>query len=92
MSNEIASIRSDLLVFVGLLALLGATVGASFIELGIWALPIGMGIACAKAFLVAAFFMHLRQSTSLVRLVACAGVFWLGILLMLAMSDVLTRT
>ena len=91
MSQEIASIRSYLLVFAGLLALLGATVAASFIELGNWALPVAMGVACTKAFLVAAFFMHLNKSTSLIRLVACAGLFWLGILLMLAMSDVLTR-
>jgi len=91
MSHAIVSLRSYLLVFAGLLVLLGATVGASFLELGIWALPAAMAIACAKALLVAAFFMHLHQENSLVRLVACAGLFWLGIMVMLAMSDVLTR-
>jgi cytochrome c oxidase subunit 4 len=91
MSHEAASIRSYLLVFAALLVLLAATVAASFVELGFWALAVGMGIACAKALLVAAYFMHLRQSNPLIRLVACAGIFWLGIMLMLAMSDVLTR-
>lgn len=91
MSQEAASIRSYLAVFAALMVLLGATVGASLLDLGFLALPVAMAIASVKAFLVAAIFMHLRQSSSLIRLIACAGLFWLGIMLMLTMSDILTR-
>jgi cytochrome c oxidase subunit IV len=48
-------------------------------------------IAFAKASLVALIFMHLRYSRRLMRVVAAAGLFWLGILIALTMSDYLTR-
>jgi len=35
--------------------------------------------------------MHLRYSKPIVWLVAGAGVFWLGIMFVLALSDYLTR-
>jgi cytochrome c oxidase subunit IV len=48
-------------------------------------------IAFAKASLVALIFMHLRYSRRLMRVVAATGLFWLGILIALTMSDYLTR-
>jgi cytochrome c oxidase subunit 4 len=41
--------------------------------------------------LVALFFMHIRHSTKLTRLVVLGGLLWLGILLVLSMSDFVTR-
>src|SRR5207244_4384458 len=40
---------------------------------------------------VVLFFMHLRESSGLVWVVAGGGFFWLAILIALTMSDVLTR-
>jgi cytochrome c oxidase subunit 4 len=48
-------------------------------------------IAVFKAVLVVLFFMHVKYSTQLTWVVVLAGVFWLGILLTLTMSDYLTR-
>jgi len=48
-------------------------------------------IAVFKAVLVVLFFMHVKYSTRLTWVVVLAGVFWLGILLALTMSDYLTR-
>jgi cytochrome c oxidase subunit IV len=48
-------------------------------------------MACVKAALVAVFFMRLRWSHPLIRLVAAAGVIWLLILIGLSLTDVLTR-
>ena len=41
--------------------------------------------------LVALFFMHVRHSTKLTRLVVAGGLLWLAILLVLTLADVMTR-
>jgi cytochrome c oxidase subunit 4 len=41
--------------------------------------------------LVALFFMHVRHSTKLTKLVVLGGLLWLVILLMLTLSDFTTR-
>jgi cytochrome c oxidase subunit 4 len=51
-----------------------------------------MGIAGAKALVIALGFMHLSRSGPVVILYATAGVFWLGILFLLTFADYLTRT
>jgi cytochrome c oxidase subunit IV len=84
-------LRVYLGVWAALMALLAITVASSFAPLGAWNSVINLGVAALKAFLVAAFFMHLRSSTPLVRLVALVGVVWLSILLGLSLTDVLTR-
>jgi caa(3)-type oxidase subunit IV len=50
-----------------------------------------MGIAILKALIVAAVFMELREQKGLIIAFACAGFFWLGILIWLASADYLTR-
>jgi cytochrome c oxidase subunit 4 len=63
---------------------------ASF-DLGSFNVVAALGIAAFKAVLVLLFFMHVRDSSRLVWAVIAGGVFWLGILLVLTMSDYLTR-
>jgi cytochrome c oxidase subunit 4 len=48
-------------------------------------------LAVVQMILVLLFFMRLRHSTKLVRLVATVGFVWLAILFTLAFSDYLTR-
>ena len=48
-------------------------------------------IAACKMLLVALFFMHVRHSTKLTRLAVLGGMLWLVILILLTMSDVVTR-
>lgn len=78
-------------VFAALIALTFLTVGLSFLELGNWHTAVGLLIGVAKALLVALFFMHLLYGSKLNWLALGAGLFWLGILLVLTLADYLTR-
>ena len=54
-------------------------------------LAVGLAIGAAKATLVALIFMHLVRSPVRVWLAAGLGLFWLGILVTLTMTDYLAR-
>ncbi len=81
------------IIVCGILVLLTClTVGVSFIPLrGIWHIVIGLIIATCKAWLVFLFFMHLLISGKLTWIIVLVTIFWLGILLVLTLSDYFTR-
>ena len=86
------SIRSYLAVFVALLVLTALTTGVAFIDLGgIGNVAVALTIAVIKAVLVTLYFMHLRYSSRLTMVFAAAGIFWLGIMIVLTLSDYLSR-
>ncbi|MEJ2007023.1 MAG: cytochrome C oxidase subunit IV family protein [Acidobacteriota bacterium] len=91
MSEHIASRKIYYFVFGSLLVLTLLTWRIAYIDLGAWNMVVALFIAIFKAGLVATFFMHLRWSASIMRLVLFAAVFWLAILITLTMGDVLTR-
>ena|SRR5258708_10855011 len=91
MSEPIISTRTLLIVCGALLLLTALTIGASFVNLGAFHTPVALGIAAAKAILILLYFMHLRYSSGLTRIVIVAGLLWLGILLAGTLDDVLTR-
>ncbi|TPE51047.1 cytochrome C oxidase subunit IV family protein [Amaricoccus solimangrovi] len=72
--------RLLVLTWAALLLLLALTVAASFLLVGPPSLAAGIGIAAAKAALIFWVFMHLREDTGLLRVVAIAAFAWLGIL------------
>lgn len=78
-------------VFAWLGLLLVLTVTAGQFDLGVWNVPIAMGIALAKAALIVLYFMHVRYSPPLVKLFSAASFLWLLILLALTLADYLTR-
>jgi cytochrome c oxidase subunit 4 len=86
-----ASLKTCFAVYFALLALLGLTYAASLADLGAFNYAIAAAIALAKAALVAAYFMHLREGDSLNGVAFGTGVLWLGILLALTLSDYATR-
>jgi cytochrome c oxidase subunit 4 len=87
-----SSLKLYLAIFLALIILTLATTGIAFIDLGAgWNAGAALAIAAAKASLVALYFMHLRNSSALIQLFALAGVFWVGILIVLTVSDYLTR-
>jgi cytochrome c oxidase subunit IV len=88
---HVVAVWKYLLVYVALLALTGATVGAAFMDLGALNNAVALGIALVKATLVALYFMHVRYSTRLVQVVLIAGVFLLVHLFGGTLSDYLTR-
>jgi cytochrome c oxidase subunit 4 len=91
MSPHIVPIKIYFAVFTALLVLTATTTAISFLDLGPWNTVVALGIAFVKATLVALFFMHVKYSPPLTRIVIAGGLFWLAILLALTLSDFLTR-
>ncbi len=89
--HHIVSPKVYVVIFLALLALTSLTVGASFIEMGIFNPIIALGIAVIKAVLVVLFFMHVKYSTKLTKLTVGAGVFTFFILIGMTLADYFTR-
>jgi caa(3)-type oxidase subunit IV len=91
MFGHVLPARTYFLVFFTLLFLTGLTTGVAFMDLGPGNTVAALGIAFSKALLVALFFMHLRWSQPLVRIVMLASLLWLSILIGLTLGDIFTR-
>lgn len=52
---------------------------------------LALTIAVIKATLVTLYFMHVRYSARLIWVIVIAGIFWLGIMFVLTISDYMTR-
>ncbi|MBO9539946.1 cytochrome C oxidase subunit IV family protein [bacterium] len=89
--GSIVSRRLLVWVYLALMALLLLTFGISRLSLGPFNTLASLAIALGKAALIVAFFMELRFSRSLPRLVAGAGLYWLFILFSLTLGDYLSR-
>jgi cytochrome c oxidase subunit IV len=87
MSEHVMSPRTYLIAFTALMVLLGATFAVDALQLGRWSFAMSMGIAVAKAALIGVYFMHLRFSSALTRLVALGSLLWLAILLTFTLGD-----
>ena len=86
------SVKSYIGFFVALLVLTALTTAVAFVDLGgNLNVVVALAIAGGKAILVALYFMHLRHSSRLSWIFAGAGFFWLFIMIVLTMSDALTR-
>ena len=86
-----ATTKHYLWVLIGLLLLLGLTVGSAYVHFGAFNTAVAMLIAVTKAGLIVLFFMHVKQANPLLRLFVCAGFFWLGLMFVMTLSDYLTR-
>src|ERR1700753_1514612 len=91
MVEHVDSVKTYALVFAALIVLTIATTAVAFVDLGPFSVVVALAIAVCKMLLVALFFMHVRHSTKLTRLVIIGGLLWLGILLTLTMADFFTR-
>ena len=92
MSQQIVPLRTYLFVFASLIGLTLLTTGVAFIDLGPFNTVVALVIAFAKMSLVVLFFMHLRHSGGLLKIVLLAGFFWLALLIGLTTNDYRTRT
>ncbi len=80
------------LVLFALLVLTWVTYGAALIDFGHpWSDLVALAIAVTKATLVVSFFMHVKGATSMIKMSAVGGFFWLIILFAFVLADVLTR-
>jgi cytochrome c oxidase subunit 4 len=90
-TEHVDSVKTYAVVWIALLILTALTTGVAYIDLGPFSVVVALTIAVCKMLLVALFFMHVRHSTKLTRLVVLGGLLWLGILLLLTLGDVLSR-
>jgi cytochrome c oxidase subunit IV len=91
MAEHTPSRRTYYTIYAMLMACTYLTWQVAYFDLGSFNTVAALGIAAFKAVLVILFFMHVRGSPRLVSIVVIGGLFWLGILLALTMSDYVTR-
>ncbi len=84
-----AVIGATLLIFTGV-TYYAATLDLNHIFHGLNVI-VALAIAVFKATLVVLYFMHARYSPKRTQLVIIAGLFWLALLLLLTLSDYLSR-
>jgi cytochrome c oxidase subunit 4 len=78
-------------VFLALLAFTGITTVVAFVDLGRFNVAVALTIAVVKASLVLLYFMHLRYTSRLTLVFVGIGFFWLGTMIVLTMSDIMSR-
>jgi cytochrome c oxidase subunit IV len=91
MAEHILPKRTYYTIFAILMFCTYLTWQIAYFDLGPFNTIAALVIAVFKATLVVLFFMHVRYSTRLTWAVVVGGLFWLGILLALTMSDYLSR-
>ena len=91
MQEHVTSRKTYYAIFAALLALTYLTVAVARIDLGPFNTIVALTIAVTKAVLVTLFFMHVRYSTRLTKLVVVGGFIWLALLIGLTMADIATR-
>ncbi len=92
MAETVVPKKTYIIIWAILMCLTGLTGGVSFINLGQWSTVVAIAIACGKAALVVAFFMHLRyEKEKMIWVWATVSVFWLTLLFVLTMNDYVTR-
>ncbi|TXH99406.1 MAG: caa(3)-type oxidase subunit IV [Rhizobium sp.] len=79
------------MIWIALLALLAATIGASFVFSGPIGIVVSLSIAVTKSAMIYWRYMHLSEEAALNRIAALAAAFWLLILLGFLGLDYWTR-
>jgi cytochrome c oxidase subunit 4 len=92
MSEPITSIRTFTSIWVALLILTCITVGVAYLNLGAFSIVVALVIATIKSLLVALFFMEVRYSPAITKIVILAGILWLLIMLLLSLTDFASRS
>jgi len=88
---HVDSVKTYGLVFFGLIVATVLTTAVAFVDLGPFSVVAALAIAVVKMLLVALFFMHVRHSDKMTRIVLFAGLLWLGIMIFFTLADFTTR-
>jgi len=83
--------RTSLIVCLTLLVLAGISIGLAHLGLGGWKALVNLLIAAAQGVLIGAFYMRIRYTSGMPRLVVAAALVWFAILMVGTLDDVLTR-
>jgi len=78
-------------IFGALMVLTVVTVAVAFVNIGVLNFPVALSIAILKATLVILFFMHVKYSSQLTKLIVGGAFFFLIILFGLTLTDYLSR-
>lgn len=89
--GHVVSVKTYLAVFLALMLLTGITVWAAGQDFGALNTVVALAIAVTKAGLVVMFFMHVKYGTPLVKLAVASAIVWLGLLVVITLSDYRTR-
>ena len=91
MSGHISPKSTYFVIFGTLMLMTIITVAVAFIDLGILNFPLALAIAIFKATLVILFFMHVKYSSKLTKLIVVTAFFFLTVLFGLTLTDYLSR-
>ncbi len=89
--HEIIPKKTYFVIWIVLLILTVTTALVAYVDLGVFNIYVALTIAILKSLLVILFFMHVKQSSNLMKVVVAAGFFWFGIMLTLTLTDYLSR-
>lgn len=89
--HHIVTPKTYSLVFLALLIGTAITVGAAYIDLGIFNPVVALAIACTKAVIVILFFMHVFFQSKLIKMTVAAGFFTFLVLIIMTLSDYMSR-
>jgi cytochrome c oxidase subunit 4 len=84
---HVVSVGLYLAVFAALLVLTAVTVWAGRQDFGPLNTVVALGIAVVKATLVVLFFMHVKYSSALTKLVVASAFVWLAIMIVGTLHD-----
>ena len=92
MSGHISPRSVYYAIFAALMVLTGITVAVAFVPLGALNFPVAIAIAITKATLVVLFFMHVKYSSRLTKMIVGMALFFLMTMFGLTLTDYLSRS
>ena len=92
MSTHVVPKSTYYLIFALLMVCTAITVGVAFVDLGPMNTVVALAVATFKATIVVLYFMHVKYSPKLTKLVVIGSVFWFAIMIVFTMGDYLTRS
>ena len=91
MSGHISPKSVYYTIFGALMVLTAITVAVAFQPLGVLNFPVAITIAITKATLVVLFFMHVKYSSKLTKMIVAMSLFFLMTMFGLTLTDYLSR-
>jgi cytochrome c oxidase subunit IV len=83
--------KGPALVWGGLVVLFAVTTASAYVPLGAFNTALNLLIAAVMILLLVTFLMNLRRSSTLLHLLAGAGLFWSIFMFALTFADYATR-
>lgn len=91
MTQQRLSLTTIMSTWLGLLGLTLLTSLLGLVNLGAMNPALGVIIAAIQASLIALFLMHALKGLALIRVIAAGGVIWFLIMMVLTLTDFITR-